>query len=98
MGVLEVEVWHDGVWNQVFREGGKNYDNVWHTSTIDLSVGCISFTLVTYTYTLCVHIQLMVKLHGTAYLRVIILFIITIYSLRNLRRMHIHTHTESWVP
>ena len=38
MGVLEVDVWHDGVWNQVFREGGRNYNNTWHASTIDLSV------------------------------------------------------------
>ena len=40
MGVLEVDVWHDGVWNQVFREGGMNYNNTWHASTIDLSVSC----------------------------------------------------------
>ena len=38
MGVLEVDVWYDGVWNQVFREGGRNYNNTWHTSSIDLSV------------------------------------------------------------
>ena len=51
MGVLEVDVWHDGVWNQVFREGGRNYNNTWHTSVIDLSVSC------TYSFipTQCMH-------------------------------------------
>ena len=44
MGVLEVDVWHDGVWNQVFREGGRNYSNTWHTSIIDLSVSDTTHT------------------------------------------------------